>query len=151
MCELGWLRGKKKKSRKDFRRQKGTRPTGAQMKTTRVDKKRRGWMKEKEKGRQGIRREVGRFPGGPISWDSHYLPPWIPRTLLCLCILIFYPLSSRCRLSPTFFYTSSSFSSAASHVPPTSVSSWSFFLLLSSLSFYFVSFSFASFLFCFCL
>lgn len=38
------------------------------------------WKKgRKRKGGKGSRK-VGRFPGGPISWDSHYLPPWIPAT-----------------------------------------------------------------------
>lgn len=38
------------------------------------------WKKaRKRKGGRGSRK-VGRFPGGPISWDSHYLPPWIPAT-----------------------------------------------------------------------
>lgn len=86
-----------------FWERKGSWLRGAQMKIMGWREEEEGW--NEKKGRREREEEdkvkVGRFPGGPMSWDSHYLPPWIPRVLP---LSLYSPFSS---FSPVYHYSSS--------------------------------------------
>lgn len=65
-----------------------------------------GWVKRRKR-KGGGQRKVGHSPGGPMSGDSHYLPPWIPKSpptvfISSSLILLFSAVNLLSLFSPLF-------------------------------------------------
>lgn len=96
-----------------------------------------GWVKRRKR-KGGGQRKVGDSPGGPMSWDSHYLPPWIPKSpptvfISSSLILLFSAVNLLSLLSRLF-------SRIPRHLHYFLISSFGFATSLPAAFFYFFNF-----------